>query len=150
MIKHSVILPDGKTATRNSRTRTYPYAVASLPDFQHALADASQISDVDLANYAFTAREAEIQRYNTSLPASEYRMRMHAENLHATSAHAYAHLRRDARVKRVHDLNDKGVYDRWTVEGWCGSRRLADKLATRVSNQPRNAQVLVLRTNQHP
>ena len=119
--KHSVLLPDGRTATRNSKTHVYTHAVAvSMPAAERVRrlrADADAMLDT-----------AESYRGNKSdrFPAEDLFTRWGvetvigwAEGLEARALVAQTEAERIARA---------GEDEPWYIAGWCGRYDLAVKL----------------------
>lgn len=132
---HTVTFPDGKTAGRTSKTKTYPFAVIGQPSKASALA-AARSTTSDKNHFSFLSNCASVQPGATypepgfSFPVSA---KHHAEGLimleQTPDVADYVAGRVAARVAAVEARAAEGFYDRWSALAWSSRRDLAEKAA---------------------
>lgn len=137
--KHTVTLPDGKTAQRVSQNRTYSHVVVCRTLYEVALRDADRISTGDLGNYRFhrefvdgTSRflvRASYERDDAQFAArcAKDIARSVEELAGVDSAQAYAEAKRAERVAAVEAKRAAGGFDRWWAGSWSSRLDLAQK-----------------------
>lgn len=144
MNKHTATTPDGKTITRNSKTRTYTHAVVRkggyLAHIEAAKADGHR--KVDASNYRYYCQ---IASGNDPYPAKNYagdaagQAKADAENCkrkadaigrtHGLTMEEYIAAEQKRRIARVEETRANGGFDVWYCLGWCGRPDLAVNLA---------------------
>lgn len=146
----TAIAADGSAHTRTSKNRTYTYAILTRRSYEHALAQASQISTTDKKNHDFHVAMANGTDALSVKPdyrsQEDHDRQMAGYKAHAAEApnrDAYAVMKRDARVLAVEAMKKSGVYDRWSAITWCGRPDLASKELSRAHANPHYADAVM-------
>jgi len=132
--KHTVVLPDGRTAQRVSQNRVYSHVVVGRRSYEIALANATAASAE-----AIDRKRHEIKRRRAlGLPGDyvvssfadlneQFAREAAAFIAEHPDVQAYVAERRAARVAKVEAAKADGVYDRWNALTWASRPDLAQR-----------------------
>jgi len=167
MNKHTAQLPDGKVATRNSKTRVYSHAIAYGP------ARAASLIKINDGRIAY--QQAERERYEADAVALEtaqlictngywdapsvtkYHIAWSHDNIETVDearAHGVAQYRKwseqcAAAIARMEAENEKlaagpELVGDWEAVAWCGRADLAAKQAASYAGNPQGSEVRII------
>lgn len=128
--RHTATLPDGRIATRTSKSRTYTHVIAVADTAAQAAADRR-------SSAAWSTRSAdhhegtEPSRYSTAEQIAQ-----RVADYRAAAANAIAE------AERYEAMPDQGAAVNWCAMTWCGRPDLARAAARRLSGPGRYVEII--------
>jgi hypothetical protein len=142
MNKHQVFLPCGAIAKRVSKDRTYSHCVAVRPCFERYLAAINDLAAIecDAANFRYAFQVAGGHRAVSVQELDRCKALVQSH----LNPNCYAEAERRRKIAALEARRAAGEFDRWSVVGWNGNARLAEKLAASQRSSGWCAEVRVL------